>query len=1227
MSERRRPNRLAAETSPYLLQHAHNPVDWYPWGAEALERARQLDRPILLSIGYSACHWCHVMERESFENDTIARLMNEHFVCVKVDREERPDLDELYMAATVALSGSGGWPMTVFLTPDQEPFFAGTYFPPEDRHGRPGFPALLQRVAELWQNDRATLATQAAQLTEHVRDAARPLPAAAISRDAMRQAFRALSREFDPAFGGFGRAPKFPPSAALSLLLRYHRLSADPHALEMVRRTLDAMKNGGIYDQLGGGFARYSVDARWLVPHFEKMLYDNAQLADVYLEAFSVTGDPEYRRVARETLDYVVREMQGPNGGYFSSSDADSEGEEGRYFVWRMDEVRAVLDEPLAERFCLFFGVSAEGNWEGTNVLHTPHAAHRVAKELGIEPAELLTSVEEARAILLDARQERVAPDIDDKVLTAWNGLMIRAMAHGYRQLGDRRHLHSAQRAAEFVLSKLRRPDGGLFRTARTGHAHLDGYLEDYAYFVDGLLSLYEVSGELRWLEAATELAERMVQDFAPPRDAAGELPAGESGAFFHTAHDHEALIARTREGHDGALPSPHAVACRALGRLAAHLGREDWRRVALEGALAYGRAVQRQPRAFATLLGVVDFLLEPPLEVVLARDPEEDDGEDLEQALTSLYLPNRVEARCSTATAQSPDAPPLVRGKAPLAGHAALYLCEGFTCQAPLTDPDAARDALRTADEKNRARALRELGRRRLAGRATAEGTARLAGRAELGREGYAELAAAADAPLLVSRVGFGGYRVGLDHPEHRSALQSALARGVNLFDTSPAFALGDSERLLGDCLSSAVEDGAVARDEIVIVSKLGVAQGPDRELIARRQREGRPFEPVALLGGAGDAEATAAYCLDPEFLKEQLTGSLERLGLEQLDVCLIANPEHLLFRELLDDADAAARARSQVLDALERAFRYLESEVQTGRIGAYGVSTNVAGRAASDPGGLQVVEILAAARRAGGEAHHCRVLELPLNLAETGALRGDPSALTTAREHGLAVLTTRPLNALVGDAVLRLSEPPEAAPGTPSLAEARTQVAELEAEFERVFAPALRLAGLMTNEPLLTLGGKLGQGVERAASVQQFDQIEATFVTPHVREILARLDRSITGREHDRFVLFRDRYIQAVGAWLAAVRQHAGQGNQRLLETLDSELRTHGALRLALDGDLGRAPWSQRALALLRGVDGVTSVLVGMRRRQYVSDALASLRLPVPPGVDQRLAQLTVR
>ena len=682
-------NRLAQETSPYLLQHAENPVDWYPWGEEALARAVREDKPIFLSIGYAACHWCHVMAHESFENATVAALLNRHFVNIKVDREERPDLDDIYMAATVALSGSGGWPMSVFLAPNQRPFFAGTYFPPTDSHGRPGFSTLLAHIADLWRNRRGDLLAQANALAAHVSAGYQIKATALVSGAAIAAAVRSLAASFDPEWGGFGSAPKFPPAASLSLLLRYYAKTADAQALQMVTGTLDGMKNGGIYDHVGGGFARYSTDERWLVPHFEKMLYDNAGLARAYLEAYQVTHNLEYQRVSRETLDYAVREMQAEDGGYFSATDADSEGEEGKFFVWTLAEVQALLDPASAKAFAFFYDVSLQGNWEGKNVLHRSRTIEAAAVELKTAPDALQTLLGHARAKLYSARLARVPPLLDNKVITAWNGLMIGAMAEGFRVLRDPRYLKSAERAARFVLSALRRSDGGLFRTARAGRAHLSGCLDDYAYLTDGLVTLFEAGGSAQFLAEALRLAERALGDFGD-----------DDGACFTTARDHEALFARPREGQDGALPNANAVLARALARLGWHYDRSDLSQRARAAITAYGALVEQAPRAFATSLGVLDFLDSAPIELTLIGRSGAPDREALERAIAEHYLPNQVSAHLDPDRPETADLP-LLRGKTLRHGQATLYLCRNFACAAPITDAGAVMAALVSQDHR----------------------------------------------------------------------------------------------------------------------------------------------------------------------------------------------------------------------------------------------------------------------------------------------------------------------------------------------------------------------------------------------------------------------------------------------------------------------------------------------------------------------------------------------
>ncbi|HJV38923.1 MAG TPA: thioredoxin domain-containing protein, partial [Geothrix sp.] len=594
-------NHLAGSLSPYLLQHAHNPVDWFPWGGEALAKARAEQKPIFLSIGYSACHWCHVMERESFENPAVAEVLNAHFVSIKVDREERPDLDDLYMDAVQAMTGRGGWPMSVWLTPDLEPFYGGTYFPPEPRGGMPGFIPLLRRIAEVWREDRAGVVGQAANLATELRrqatvEAGAELPGEAVLDEALAQ----LRAAFDPRWGGFGPAPKFPQSMAVELILA--RGTAEDRAMAL--RTLDAMWEGGMYDHLGGGFARYSVDGQWLVPHFEKMLYDNAQLACAYLAAFQATGEARYSQVARETLDYLLRDLRDPAGGFHSSEDADSEGEEGKFYVFTPAEVRDALGEMDGPRFCAAFGITDGGNFEhGKSVVHRfscPREASLPEKE-----DQLL------RERLRQWRDRRVRPGKDDKVLASWNGLALSALARGFQVLGEARYLEAATACAAFLYRELWR-DGHLLRVWRQGQAHTPGFLEDSAAVVEGLVDLYEAGFDPAWLRWAESLAEGLLARFLDQVD----------GGFFSTEADQPDLLFRLKPGFDNAIPGGNTLAARALLRLSRHLQREDFR-LAVEDALrCFAPWMRRAPRAFLGMLGVFDLALREPVEVAISGNP-----------------------------------------------------------------------------------------------------------------------------------------------------------------------------------------------------------------------------------------------------------------------------------------------------------------------------------------------------------------------------------------------------------------------------------------------------------------------------------------------------------------------------------------------------------------------------------------------------------------------------
>jgi len=668
-------NRLADQTSPYLLQHKDNPVDWYPWGEEALARARAEDKPLLVSIGYSACHWCHVMEHESFEDPDTAAIMNEHLVAVKVDREERPDVDSIYMGAVQAMTGQGGWPLNVFVDPDGVPFYGGTYFPPEPRHGMPSFRQVLEGVAEAWRTRREEIRTSAAKTVEGLGAMARiHVPEGDLSGEIVAEAERALAGQFDPNFGGFGGAPKFPPASALEFLMGR---MAEPggedapaaKATEIVTTTLDRMARGGIYDQVGGGFARYAVDAHWLVPHFEKMLYDNALLARCYLHAWQLTGVDRFRQVCEETLDWALREMRGPEGGFYSALDADSEGEEGRFYVWTEGELREILGDD-APALLHHWGVDRGPNFEGRSILHVAGGE--------IDPATLAR----ARRILYDVRSRRVWPGLDDKRLAAWNALMVSALADAGAVLGRPDYLEAARACARFVLDKMRDPQGRLLRTYKDGRASLNAYLEDHAFGVEALLELYEATFEPRWFTAARELADTMIERFGAPE-----------GGFFDTSGDHEALVVRPRSLEDHPIPSGSSAAAYGLERLAALSGEHGYSQRAAEVMRMLAQPAARHPQAFGHLLQATRFHLGPRREVALVGEPLD----ELLAVVRGRFRPTTVVAAMRPGDATAQEAVPLLRGRDPVDGRPAAYVCRNFACQMPTSEPGALEAELAT--------------------------------------------------------------------------------------------------------------------------------------------------------------------------------------------------------------------------------------------------------------------------------------------------------------------------------------------------------------------------------------------------------------------------------------------------------------------------------------------------------------------------------------------------
>lgn len=677
----RKPNRLVHEPSPYLQQHAYNPVDWYPWGGEALTKAEQDNKPIFLSIGYSACHWCHVMERESFENEDIARQLNEHFVSIKVDREERPDLDHVYQLICQLLTRSGGWPLSVFLTPDQRPFYAGTYYPPEDRYGRPGFPRLLRSIHDAFTNRRAEVDESADRLVQALSQVEQT-PAANGQPPEPRllaDGARYLLERFDLENGGFGTAPKFPNPTNLELFFRHARASGDTEVLRAALIGLRKMAEGGIYDQLGGGFHRYSVDAHWSVPHFEKMLYDNALLVPLYLTGYQLDGNPAFARVVRETLAYVEREMTHPEGGFYSTQDADSEGEEGKFFVWTPESVQAVLG-PEAPLLMQHLGVDDHGNFEhGQTVLYVGRTVPELAAALGRPAEEVQARLDAGRQRLFEAREQRVKPFRDEKVLTGWNGLMISAFARAAQVLDEPRYAQVAARAVALIEAKLRSPEGGLLRRLKDGRADIPGYLEDYAYYAQGLIDLYEATFDTGYLVRAAELARIMLQDFADP-----------AGGFFLTAAGAEQLVHRPKEAQDSATPAAQSIAVQVLLRLHPFTGEERFRQTAEQTLATYQELMAEHPWGSASLLSALDLYL-GAIEITLAGAANDDTVRGWLAQLGRLYLPNRILSvlpaeQEAVAPALAPaGSVPMWEGRTGKGAQPAAYVCRNFACSQPL--------------------------------------------------------------------------------------------------------------------------------------------------------------------------------------------------------------------------------------------------------------------------------------------------------------------------------------------------------------------------------------------------------------------------------------------------------------------------------------------------------------------------------------------------------------
>ena len=681
-------NRLDGEKSHYLLQHADNPVDWYPWGAEAFAKAKREDKPIFLSIGYSTCHWCHVMAHESFEDEEVGRMLNESFVAIKVDREERPDVDMVYMAVCQALTLKGGWPLSVFMTPDAKPFYAGTYFPKNGRMGMPGFMEIIGHIANAWANDRGPLLEASEKITQGIQPRPSSGSMADLGLDTLKKGYDQLAQAFDPKWGGFGSAPKFPTPHNLTFLLRWHRRNGEANALQMVEKTLDGMRNGGIFDHIGYGFCRYSVDERWLVPHFEKMLYDQAMLTMAYTEAHQATGEARHGAVAAEILAYVLRDMTAPEGGFYTAEDADSEGEEGLFYVWTPTEIKEHLGKDLGDLFCRFYDVGPHGNFEdGRSILHTRIPLENFAAQENIEVAELKSLFEDARERLFAEREKRIHPLKDDKILTSWNGLMIAAMAKAYQALGDQAYVDAAQAAAGFISNNLKKDGHRLFRRYRDGEVAYPGYLDDYSNFIWGLIELYEATFETGYLEEAINLNHTMIDLFWDKTH----------DGFFYSGKENEVLIKQSKEIYDGAIPSSNSVAALNLVRLGHITGDRDLVNRAEQLTGAFAKRIKAYPSAYTQFLAALDFIIGPSHEIVIVESQNGKNSKSIVEAIHRQFVPNKVLLLRPADRRQDRIAAlaPFIRELESQGDRPAVHICEQQSCQRTVTEVDQIETAL----------------------------------------------------------------------------------------------------------------------------------------------------------------------------------------------------------------------------------------------------------------------------------------------------------------------------------------------------------------------------------------------------------------------------------------------------------------------------------------------------------------------------------------------------
>lgn len=1171
----RKPNALINETSPYLLQHAYNPVSWNPWSPSILKYAEQIRKPILLSIGYSSCHWCHVMEKECFENEEIAKLMNEHFLCIKVDREERPDLDESFMEATCALNqGQGGWPMTVFLTPDQKPFFAGTYFPPFDHEGKVGFKSILLKLSSIWEKNPEDILQQAKKLSEHIKKSRPFLQNFPIGNHEITSCVRYYLKHFDLENGGFGPAPKFPPYGPLNLLLRYYKQTENSQVLHMVTKTLDEMMKGGIYDQIGGGFSRYSVDKRWLIPHFEKMLYDNALLAPIYLDAYIITGKIRYKNIAIETLDFILKEMTSLNGVFFSALDADSEGEEGKYYLWDIHEIKDALSDEEYNLIKIHFNISKEGNYNGLNVLNTLHVENLDTYELYLleKDQNLLKS---ARSKLFKLRSHRPKPFKDDKVIVSWNALMISALAKAGTVLGKSKYTEAAEKAASFIAKSLTNDQGKILRIYRKGKKSQPGFLEDYAFLAQAYLDLFEYGSSERYLQLSLTITEKLIQGF---RDS-------KTGVFQTCSLDHDEKHKIHQDGSDGAIPNPNAIAALVLAKLSHHFDRVELREFSIQALSSIGRVIHDLPQLYPTSLSAVDFHLEPPINISCIANESNEELQDLLSEIHNVYLPNKIVVHFNK-NAKMESSSPILQDKPLLDKKPTVYICKENSCLKPINDRRTIREELHKRESSSRNNIFGFL----IPGKATPSGTGFYAT-----SHSKIQFSPMGDTGFLCSPLGYGTYRIYEGEINHKKSLEVALLSGCNLIDTSTNYMDGSAEHCVGTTLRKLTKKNQVSRNQIILITKTGYVQGKSLETAREKEIANTPYPEMSKISDQ------CWYCIHPQYLEDQLHLSRARLQVETLDFLLIHNPEYF-FLAPGNEKKSLKELRTKFYERLEKAFYFLEKQVENGYIQYYGISSNTIADALSSRQKIHFDRILEVAKKAGGENHNLRILQLPLNLIENQAFTRSENILNKAKQNRIAVVVNRPLNAIYKDSMIRLSDFPKKE--LPLIFDRHVKWGfALEDEWKTTIAPFINLPkSLPLPSQLFNWAQTLHDLRNQKMNLIDWIHLDEEKVTPQLSYLFHLIEQNIRRNTplHNIWSDWKKRYLLA----LQPLIQHLK--NQATNFSHDQSSIIKECISPFLPKDMGKKPLSRLALWVASSTPGVCSVLNGMRTMAYVQDSL---------------------